>query len=81
MNYNPISAISYIEVRSQNIVAYKEQGLPGSGVIDSALRVRDVASTSSRRKHAGGMEWDIKITMMLSYAHGLFLPKISRALG
>ncbi len=35
-----------------NIVAYKGQGLPGSGAFDSVIRLRSVASMSSRRKDA-----------------------------
>ncbi len=34
---------------------YKGQGLPCSDVFDSAPRLRDVASRSSRRKDAGGL--------------------------
>ncbi len=42
-------------VTGLNIVAYKEQGLPGSGWIDSALRLRNVASTSDQRKTPSGL--------------------------
>ncbi len=37
-------------VAAWNIVAYKGQGLPGSDALDSALRLRDMASASSRRR-------------------------------
>ncbi len=37
-----------------NIVAYKGQLLPDNGAFDSAVRLRDVASTSGRRKDARG---------------------------
>ncbi len=38
-----------------HIVAYKGQGLPDRGSIDSALRLRNEASARGRRKDAGGL--------------------------
>ncbi len=35
---------------TRNVVTFKGQGLPGSGAFDSALRLRDVTSTSNQRK-------------------------------
>ncbi len=42
-------------VAAWNIVAYKEQGLPSSGALGSALRLRDMACTSSRPKYVGDL--------------------------
>ncbi len=42
-------------VAACNIVACKGQGLSGSSALDCALRLRDMACTSSRRKDVGGL--------------------------
>ncbi len=45
-------------IAAWNIVANKGQGLPGSGAFDFALRLQDMACTSSRRKDVGGLwQW------------------------
>ncbi len=42
-------------VAARNIAAYKRQGLPGSGALYSALRLRNVTNTSRLRKDVGGL--------------------------
>ncbi len=48
------SAIAYLHP-VPNIVTHNGQSTPCSGAIDSALRLRNVVSASSRRKDAGGL--------------------------
>ncbi len=48
----PVCIISFSilpMIAARNIVAYKGQSSPGSGAIDSALRLQNVASTGNRR--------------------------------
>ncbi len=52
-DFNKLSYLGLVFV--VYIAVYKGQGLPGSGALHFALRLRDTAFTNSRRKDIGGL--------------------------
>ncbi len=55
MGRGVVTAPLFVGPFCRPVGAYRRQGLPGSGVIDFALRLRNVTIANDRRKDGGGL--------------------------